>query len=69
MYLHTKFQFSGFSRLGCVFFDVLLLSAVLNTRWRLFQNVGIFSLPNYYPPPMPNFLFLVNSEHPEQYDE
>jgi len=65
MYHHSKFGFSSFSRLGCVFFEILRLLAIMNTRWRLFQNVGIFPLATL----MPNLMFLAYSKHPKQYDE
>jgi len=45
LYIRTKFHFNSASSLGCVFNTTMGLAAILNPRWRLFQNLKIFSLP------------------------
>jgi len=51
MYLHTIFHLCGPSRLGCEFYTTMGLAAILDQKWRLFQNVGFFPLPTHGPTP------------------
>jgi len=70
MYLHTKFRFSSFSHLSCVFYEILRLVGIMNTRWQLFKMMAFFPftyLSSYTF--MPNFMFLAYSEHTKQHDE
>jgi len=52
MYLHIKFHFNSFSRLRYLFYTTMSLAAILDPRWRVFQNVGLFPLPTHGPTPL-----------------
>jgi len=51
VYPHTKFHFNSPSRLASLFYTTMGLAAILDPRWRLFQNVGFFPLPTHGPTP------------------